>query len=162
MLTGTKLRRINDRPRRANRLLLLTIGGGSVTLAALLYGPLALPMLAPVALLAGVLGVVGVYRAYKADAITSLSYEGKLDEGASARFSEVSEALEALASSERVWHLTGAVSRPAKAEEAAPTPVWTCPSGGWRRASSASFSSPRVSSSTREITTSPSLTNCSR
>ena len=122
MLTGTKLRRINDRPRRANRLLLLTIGGGSVTLAALLYGPLALPMLAPVALLAGVLGVVGVYRAYKADAITSLSYEGKLDERASARFSEVSEALEALASSERVWHLTGAVSRPAKAEEAAPTP----------------------------------------
>src|SRR4028118_203342 len=113
MLTGSKLRRINDRPRRANRLLLLAIGGGSVVLAALLYAPLALPMLAPVALLAGVFGVVGVYRAYTADAITSLSYEGKLDEGASARFSEVSEALEALASSEELWHLPGRALRPA-------------------------------------------------
>jgi hypothetical protein len=38
---------------------------------------------------------VGVYRAEKAKATTSLSYKGKLDEQSSARFSEVSEALEA-------------------------------------------------------------------
>ena len=122
MLTATKLRRINDRPRRANRLPLLAIGGGSVALAALLYGPLALPMLAPVALLAGVLGLVGVYRAHKAAAITSLSYGGRLDEAASARFSEVSEALEALASSEKIWHPTGPAPRPPKGTEALPTP----------------------------------------
>jgi hypothetical protein len=122
VLTGSKLRRINDRPRRADRLTLLAIGGGSVALAALLYAPLALPMLAPVVLLAGVLFAVGVYRAYKADAITSLYYEGKLEGGALARFSEVSQALEALASSEKLWHLTGPTSRPPKVEEAAPTP----------------------------------------
>ena len=119
MLTGAKLRRINDRPRRANRLPLLAIGGLSVALAALLYGPLAFPMLAPVALLAGILGAVSVHRAQRAGAITSLSYEGKLDEGTLARFSEVSGALEALASSERLWHLTGPAPRPPKA---APTP----------------------------------------
>ena len=122
MLTASKLRRINDRPRRVNRLPLVAIGGGSVALAALLYAPLALPMLAPVALLAGVLGLVGVYRAHKANAVTSVSYGGKLDEGTSARFSEVSEAMEALASSERLWHLTGPVLRPPKAAEASPTP----------------------------------------
>ncbi len=122
MLTAAKLRRINSRPRRANRLLLLAIGGGSVALAALLYAPLALPMLAPVALLAGVLGLVGVHRAHKADAITLVSYEGKLDEGAAARFSEVSEAVKALASSEKLWHLTGRAPRPPKAAEALPTP----------------------------------------
>ena len=122
MLTSSKLRRINDRPRRVKRLPLVAIGGGSVTLAALLYGPLALPLLAPFTLLAGILGVLGLYRAHKADAITSLSYEGKLDEGALARFSELSEALGVLASSEKLWHLTGPVPWPPKAAEASPTP----------------------------------------
>ncbi len=122
MLTAAKLRRINDRPRRVNRLPLLAIGAGSVALAALLYGPLALPTFAPVALLAGVLGLVGVHRAQQDDAIISLSYEGKLDEEASARFSRVSEALEALASSEKIWHLTGPAPHPPKGTEALPTP----------------------------------------
>ena len=122
MLTGSKLRRINGRPRRANRLTLLAVGGGALALAALLYGPLALPLLVPVALLAGVLGAAGVHRAHRAGAITSASYAGKLDEGASARFAEVSEALEALASSEKLWHLTGPAPRPPKAAEASPTP----------------------------------------
>ena len=122
MLTGSKIRRINERPRKVNRLPLLVIGGGSVALAALLYAPLKLPLLAPLVLLVGVLGLVGVYRAHKAGAITLLSYMGKLDEGAAARFSEVSEALEALASSEELWHLTGPVLRPPKAGEASPTP----------------------------------------
>ena len=93
-----------------------------MALAALVYGPLALPMLAPVALLVGVLGVLGVYRAEKAKAITSVSYEGKFDEGALARFSEVSEALEAMASSEKLWYLTGPAPRPPKAGEASLTP----------------------------------------
>jgi hypothetical protein len=65
---------------------------------------------------------VGVHRAQKADAITSLSYEDKLYEGVSARFSEVSEALEALASSEKLWHLTGPAPRPPTAGKALPTP----------------------------------------
>jgi DnaJ-domain-containing protein 1 len=122
MLTGSKLRRINDRPRRVNRLPLLAVGGSSVAVAALLYAPLSLPTLAPVALLAGVLGVLVVYRAHRAGAITSVSYEGKLDEGVLARFSEVSEALEALASSEKLWHLTGPAPRPPNAGEASITP----------------------------------------
>ena len=122
MLNANKLRRINDRPRRVNRLPLLAVGGGSVALAALLYGPLALPVLAPAALLAGVLGLLGVHRAHRAAATTSVSYGGKLDEGASARFSEVSEALEALASSEKLWHLTGPAPRPPRVGEASTTP----------------------------------------
>ncbi len=122
MLTGSKLRRINNRPRSVNRTPLLAIGGGSMALAALLYAPMALPTLAPFALLAGVLGVLCVHRAQRAGAITSLSYASKLDEGALARFSEVSEALKELASSEKLWHLTGPVSRPARAREASLTP----------------------------------------
>ncbi len=46
MLTGRSITRINNRPRRVNRLPLVAIGGGSVALAALLYVLLALALLA--------------------------------------------------------------------------------------------------------------------
>ena len=125
MLTGRTIARINNRPRGVSRLPLLAIGGGTVAVAALLYALLALPLPALASLAVGALLVVALYRAEKAKTITSLFYQGRLDEEASARFSEVSEALEALAFSNKVWRLTGKTGpagRARKAAEADPTP----------------------------------------
>jgi hypothetical protein len=123
MLTNRTLKQINNRPREVNRLLLLVAGGGTLILAvlsALLYLVEAFPAFAPLAVLGGgALLVLLLYITQKAKSTISLSYKGNLDNDTGARFSEVREALEALASSERVWRLSEAAKLP-KAGEVAP------------------------------------------
>src|SRR5215211_141623 len=122
MLTNRTLALINNRPRKVGRLPLLAVGGGTLILAALLYASEILPSLAILAVLGGgVVLVLVLYGTQKAKTTISLSYKGNLDQETSARFSEVREALEGLASSERVWRLAGSARLP-KAGEVAPSP----------------------------------------
>src|SRR5687768_16031997 len=100
MLTNRTLARINNRPKKVSRLPLLVVGGGTLVLAALLYLLEVLPSVALLAVLGGgALLVLVLYRTQKAKTTISLSYKGNLDDETSARFSEVREALEGLASS---------------------------------------------------------------
>src|ERR671939_177880 len=104
MLTNRTLARINNRPREVGRLPLLALGGGTLVLVAPLYVFEILPPLAALAVLGGgALLVVLLYVTQKARTTVSVSYKGKLDDGVASRFSGVREALEGLASSERVW-----------------------------------------------------------
>ena len=123
MLSNKTLARINNRPRKVGRLPLLAVGGGTLILAvlsALLYLVEALPAFAPLAVLGGgTLLFPLLYITQKAKSTISLSYEGNLDNDTGARFSEVREAFEALASSERVWRLSEAAKLP-NAGEVAP------------------------------------------
>src|SRR3712207_6412001 len=116
MLTNKTLARINNRPRKVGRLPLLAVGGGTLILAvlsALLNLVGALPAFAPLAVLGGgALLVLLLYVTQKAKSTISLSYKGNLDKETSARFSEVREALEYLASSEKVWVLSDSVRLP--------------------------------------------------
>jgi hypothetical protein len=122
MLTNRALARINNRPRKIGRLPLLAVGGGTLVLAALLYFFEVLPAFATLAVLGGgVLLVLLLYRTQKAKMTISLSYKGNLDEQTSARFSEVREALEGLASSEGIWRLPESAKLP-KTGEVAPSP----------------------------------------
>jgi hypothetical protein len=122
MLTNRTLTRINNRPREVSRPPLLAAFGGTLILAALLFVFGVLPPLGALAVLGGgVLLVVLLYASQKAKTTVSLSYEGNLGEEAASRFSEVREALEHLASSERIWCLPSS-SKPPKAGEVAPTP----------------------------------------
>src|SRR5918998_5421024 len=105
MLTTRALARINNRPRRINRLPLAVIGAGSLALGGVLFVVASSLPLALAALLLGVLGVVGAYMAQKARSITSLTY-GDLDGELAIRFAAVSEACKDLASSERIWRLS--------------------------------------------------------
>jgi hypothetical protein len=119
MLTNRTLARINNRPRKVGRLPLLAVGGGTLVLAALLYVFEVLPTFAILAVLGGgALLVLLLYITQKAT--ISLSYKGNLDEETSARFSSVREALEGLASSERVWRLPDTAKLP-KTGEVAPS-----------------------------------------
>jgi len=102
MLTNRTLARINNRPRTIGRLTLLTVGGGTLILSALLYAFGILPLFTVLAVLGGVLLVVLLYVTQKAKTIISLSYKGKLDDETASCFSEVQEALEVLASSEGI------------------------------------------------------------
>ncbi len=91
-------------------------------LAALLFVIEVLPYFAILAVIGGgALLVLLLYGTQKAKMTISLSYKGKLDERASARFSEVSEALEGLASSGRIWCLPDSARLP-KTGEVAPSP----------------------------------------
>ena len=122
MLTNRTLARINNRPRKVNRLPLLAVGGGTLILAALLYVFEVLPSLAILAVLGGsALLVLLLYEIQKAKTTISLSYKGSLDKGTSDHFSEVREVLEGLASSRRVWRLAGSARLP-KPGEVAPSP----------------------------------------
>jgi hypothetical protein len=125
MLTNRTLARINNRPRKVSRLPLLGVAGGTLVLAvlaALLYVFEFLPSYAILAVIGGgALLVLLLYGTQKAKMTISISYKGNLDEGTSARFSEVRKALEGLASSERVWRLAGSARLP-KAGEVAPSP----------------------------------------
>src|SRR5215208_1409203 len=125
MLTNRTLARINNRPRKVNRLPLLAVAGGTLVLAvlaALLYVFEFLPSYAILAVLGGgVLLVLLLYRTQRAKTTISLSYKGNLDKETSARFSEVREALEGLASSGRIWRLPDSARLP-KADEVAPSP----------------------------------------
>src|SRR5215212_200840 len=104
MLNNRTLVRINNRPRKVGRLPLLTVGGGVLILAASLYAFKVLPPFAILAVLGGgALLVLLLYITQKAKMTVSLSYKGNLDNETAGRFSEVREALEALASSEKVW-----------------------------------------------------------
>src|SRR5215208_4781564 len=121
MLTNRTLSRINNRPRKISRLPLLATGGGTLILAALLYMLEVLPSFAILAVFGGgAFLVLLLYATQKAKTITSISYEGNLDKGTSARFYEVREALEGLASSGKIWRLAGSARLP-KAGEVAPT-----------------------------------------
>jgi DnaJ domain len=122
MLTNRTLARINNRPRKVSRLPLVAVGGGTLVLEALLYMLDVLPSFAVLAVLGGgALLFLLLYGTQKAKMTIRLSYKGKLDEETSARFSEVRVALESLASSGRVWRLTGSARLP-KAGEVAPSP----------------------------------------
>src|SRR5215208_2477575 len=122
MLTNRTLARINNRPRKVSRLPLLAVGGGTLVLAALLYASEILPSFAILGVLGGgVVLVLVLYGTQKAKMTIRLSYKGKLDKETSARFSEVREALEGIASSGRVWRLADSARLP-KAGEVAPTP----------------------------------------
>ena len=122
MLTNRTLARINNRPRKVSRLPLLAAFGGTLVLAALLYVFDVLPFFAILAVLGGgALLVLLLYATQKAKMSIHLSYKAKLDEETSARFSEVREALEGLASSGRIWRLADSARFP-KAGEVAPSP----------------------------------------
>src|SRR5688572_28093885 len=113
MLTNRTLARINNRPRNVGRLPLLAVGGGMLVLAALLYVLEVLPSVAILAVFcSGALLVLVLYGTQKAKTTISLSYKGNLDEETSARFSEVREALEGLATSGRIWRLAGSTRLP--------------------------------------------------
>src|SRR5829696_1709051 len=125
MLTNRTLARINNRPRKVNRLPLLTVAGGTLVLAvlaALLYVFEFLPSFAILAVLGGgILLVLLLYGTQKAKMTIRLSYKGKLDKETSTRFSEVRETMEGLASSGRIWRLAGSARLP-NAGEVAPFP----------------------------------------
>jgi len=113
MLTNRTLTRVNNRPRQVSRLPLLAVGGATQVLAALLYVFEVLPSFAALAVLGGgVLLVLILYLAQNAKTTISLSYKGHVDNQTSARFSEVREAVEGLASSGRVWRLPDSVRLP--------------------------------------------------
>jgi hypothetical protein len=111
MLTGSTLRRVNDRPKKAR------LWPAALTWAAFLFVAGLLVLLTPFpflplgTLLLGTLTVFIAYRAEKAKTVTSLSYKGKLDEEVATRFAAVGEACRRLASSKNVCRLTDADNR---------------------------------------------------
>jgi hypothetical protein len=122
MLTNRTLARINNRPREVGRLPLLAALGGTLILAALLYVFGALPSFAVLAVLGGgILLVLLLYLTQKAKTTISLSYKGNLDEVTATRFTSVREALEGLASSEKIWRLPDSAKLP-KTGEVKPSP----------------------------------------
>src|SRR5215210_854527 len=125
MLTNRTLGRINDRPRTINRLPLLAVGGGTLGLTLVATLAYAFEILPPFAVLAivggGALLALLLYIVQKAKTSISLSYKGNLNAETASRFTEVREALEALASSEGIWSLPASSKLP-KAGEVVPTP----------------------------------------
>src|SRR5215203_1678331 len=122
MLTNRTLARINNRPRKVGRLPLLTIGGGTLVLAALLYMFEVLPSFAILSVLGGgALLILLLYLSQKAKMTTRLSYKDKIDEEVASRFSSVREALEGVASSGKIWRLPDSAKLP-KPSEVAPSP----------------------------------------
>ena len=105
MLNRRTLQRINERPRSVNRLPLAAIGAGSLILALVLALLLSMPLPALAVFVVGALGVLGVYRSQRAKMVTVLTYD--LDAETRARFNEVQEVLEILASAKRIWHVSG-------------------------------------------------------
>jgi hypothetical protein len=80
MLTNRTLARINNRPRKISRLSLLTVVGGTLILAALLYASEIVPSFAILGVLGGgVVLVLVLYGTQKAKMTIRLSY--KLDFG---------------------------------------------------------------------------------
>jgi DnaJ domain len=105
MLTRKTLKRINERPRKVNRLPLALIGTGSVVLSALLATLTSSLLVGLAALAAGAAGVLVSYRLQKTRAFTTVTY-GDLQDDLKARFSAVQEGCEALSSSDMIWHLS--------------------------------------------------------
>jgi DnaJ-domain-containing protein 1 len=105
MLTRTALKRINERPRKVNRLPLALIGAGSVVVSALLVTLTSSLLFGLVALAAGAAGVLVSYRLQKTRAVTAVTY-GDLQGELEARFVAVQEGCEALSSSDMIWHLS--------------------------------------------------------
>src|SRR5215210_8960776 len=122
MLTNRTLARINNRPKEVGRMPLLALGGGTLILAALLYVFEVLPSFAILAVLGGgILLVLLLYMSQKAKMTIRLSYKGKLDGEVASRFSSIREALEGLASSDKVWRLPDSAKLP-KTSEVTPSP----------------------------------------
>src|SRR5215217_6048603 len=114
MLTNRTIARINNRPRRVNRLPLLAVGGGVLVLTALIY---VLEVMSSFAILAvlggGVLLILLLYATQKAKTTISLSYnKSSLSEEVTSQFSSLREALEDLASSRRIWRLPDSARLP--------------------------------------------------
>jgi len=105
MLNRRTLQRINEQPRSVNRLPLVVIGAGSLILALVPALLLSMPLPALGVLAAGALGVLGLYRSQRAKMVTTLTYD--LDAETGARFNEVQEALESLASAKKIWRVSG-------------------------------------------------------
>src|SRR5215218_5250982 len=122
MLTNRALARINNRPRRVSRLPLLALGGAVLILGALLYVFEVLPSFAILAVLGGgALLVLVLYWTQKAKMTVRLNYKGNLSDEVTSRFVSMREALEALASSGRIWGLPDSAKLP-KTDEVAPSP----------------------------------------
>src|SRR5215210_2894881 len=122
MLTNRALARINNRPREVGRLPLLVVGGGTLILAALLYVFEVLPVLTMLAVIGGgTMLVVLLYTTQRAKQTIRLTYKCKLGEEVASHFSSVGQALEGLASSDRIWRLPDSARLP-KAGEVAPSP----------------------------------------
>jgi hypothetical protein len=125
MLTNRTLALINNRPRKVGRLPLLALGGGTVVLTvltALLYVFEVLPSFAILAVLGGgTLLVLLLYLTQKAKLTVRLNYKGNLSDEVTSRFASMREALEALASSGRIWGLPDSAKLP-KTDEVAPSP----------------------------------------
>ena len=125
MLTNRTLARINKRPRKVSRLPLLAVAGGTLVLAVLAALLYVFEFLSSYAILAvlggGALLALALYGTQKAKMTISISDKGNLDEEVASRFSSVREALEGLASSERLWRLPDSARLP-KAGEVAPSP----------------------------------------
>src|SRR5215218_617691 len=122
MLTNRTLARINNRPRRVSRLPLLALGGAVLILGALLYVFEVLPSFAILAVLGGgALLVLVLYWTQKAKMTVRLNYKGNLSDEVTSRFVSMREALEALASSGRIWGLPDSAKLP-KTDEVAPSP----------------------------------------
>jgi len=122
MLTNRTLARINNRPRRVSRLPLLALGGAVLILGALLYVFEVLPSFAILAVLGGgALLVLLLYVTQKAKMTVRLNYKGNLSDEVISRFASMREALEALASSGRIWRLPDSAKLP-KTDEVAPSP----------------------------------------
>lgn len=105
MLNRRSLQRINERPRNLNRLPFIAIGAVTLVLALVLALLLSMPLLELGVLAAGGLSLLGVYRSQRAKMITVLTYD--LDAEIGARFDGIQEALESLASAEKVWRVDG-------------------------------------------------------
>ena len=97
------LKHINERRPSKAKFLPLVIAGVAVLVAALLALALS-PLAALVAGLVGALGAFAAHRAARERGRITLDY-GHLTREEAARFSSMSEALEALASSEALWRL---------------------------------------------------------
>jgi DnaJ domain len=122
MLNRRTLKRINERPRKMNRLPLVAIGVGSVALAALLVTLTSSLPLALAALLAGALGALGAYWRERTKRISSLAYDD-LDGDLAAGFTAVREACEDLASSEKIWRVPDRPDRAQKSGDDALSPA---------------------------------------
>jgi hypothetical protein len=98
------LKHINERRPSKAKFLPLVIAGVAVLVAALLVLALS-PLAALAAVLVGAPGAFAAHRAARERGRITLDY-GHLTREEAARFSSMSEALEALASSEALWRLT--------------------------------------------------------
>ena len=102
MLNSSVLKRINEPPRKTGLLPMAGAGAGALGAALLALAPS--PLMALAAVPVGAAGMLAVHKVSRGPEITTLDYENLGGEVA-AHFASVREALEALSSSQKIWHL---------------------------------------------------------